>query len=214
MNQGAQAKENAWGLGPAAGPAKSCLLALRLCFCGSFVFLQETGSIVGDRKGGETGRTEVRCPFVGTLVKAPTEKLPASLTAARERWGFPHVNGAEDSAHWEGGKRGTRTQVQKQTSSLLKVPDPPTERQIPKKNWQESIQSKKVRGRLPYLDNGIWRSTLWNQSNNPVPPLTACREEGSTCHLCANLNYESPHSHRKRKPLWEAPPLRLKETSV
>lgn len=63
---------------------------------------------MGDRKGGEIGRIEVRCFFVGILVKVFIEKFFASFIVVRERWGFLYVNGVEDFVYWEGGKRGIR----------------------------------------------------------------------------------------------------------
>lgn len=68
------------------------------------------------------------------------------------------------------GKQEVRNQVQKQTSSLLKVLDQLMERQTSMKDLQESIPSKRARGRLPFLDNRRRRSRLQSPINSPIPP--------------------------------------------
>lgn len=80
--------------------------------------------------------------------------LPASQNH-RKGGIFHMLTEPRGSARWEEG-RGERTgskewghQVQKQTSSLLKVLDRPTERWVSMEEMQESILSKTVRGRLP-----------------------------------------------------------------
>lgn len=86
-----------------------------LGFCHSFVFLREMPPVVGDRKGGETGRAEVHCSFIGTLVRVPFEKLPPGLPEPQERWDFPHVDRAAGLCPLGGrsgranGKQGTGT---------------------------------------------------------------------------------------------------------
>lgn len=73
------------------------------------------------------------------------------------------------------GKQGARNQVQKHTSSLLKVLAQLMERQTSPKDLQESILSKRARGRLPLLDNRRQRSRLQNQINSPIPPPHGAR---------------------------------------
>lgn len=67
------------------------------------------------------------------------------------------------------GKQEVRNQAQKQTSSLLKVLDQLMERQT-SMDLQESIPSKRARGRLLFLDNRRRRSRLQSPINSPIPP--------------------------------------------
>lgn len=62
---------------------------------------------MGNRKGGEAGRTGVGCPFFGKLVKVPFKKFPWGLIEPQERWDFPHVDRQQGFVHCEGG-RGQR----------------------------------------------------------------------------------------------------------
>lgn len=98
MNAGTQAQENAWAPGTARTvPAQSLS---PVAWSPSFA---SGAPLFSFRKGGEIGRTEVSCPFIGSSVQVPFEKLPRGLTEPQERWDFPHVDRWQGSAHWEGG---------------------------------------------------------------------------------------------------------------
>lgn len=186
--------------------AAACHLRSFLCFCCSFVFLQEMWLVVGDRKGGEPGRTEVSWPFIGILVKVPFEKLPQGLGVPWERWDFSTcwqtagLCPLEERSGRGGGKQETRNQIQKQTSSLLKVLDQLTERPISIKRLAR-FHSEQESWREASIS---WQQETKKQTSEPdqQPRLTTAWREGpggSIHQRCAKLYCESPLSHGERK---------------
>lgn len=172
------------GWAPAQGPLRACLLPTEsfLCFCGSFVFFQETQLVVGDRKGGEIGRTEVRALSLPLgQVKVPFEKLPRGLPEPQERWDFPHTGGqAAGLCHWEGawGEGTERNRVQKQTSSPRKVLDQRMERWIPKDSQEGSTLSERTSSRQQIKETRTREQnqqprTITTRGEGPeAPPVT------------------------------------------
>lgn len=180
---------------------------LRACLpppCLSFVFLQEARLVVGSRKGGELGRGGVGCLFIGTL---------KFLLKTSERQDFPQVDRAKRLCRLQGREKSAQNK-ESQTCSRRQALGQLTARRVSVTDLRESVLSR-TRGMLPFLDNGRQRSRPWNPVENLVPPPRGeGAQEGSTCPPSANRNSESPLSHRERKHLREAPPLRLKENIV